>query len=156
VWRGRPRPRVDREVCILPVEDSKAERPLGVTAVAVVFLLSSAYLLTLAVVRFANPDVVPLSFGAPFLHGLELAGPYAFLLAATFAAIVGFGLLRLNNLARRAAIVICAAGMFLLIPKVSAAATDLSVQFFLAGAMFVLRMMIVWYLWQRWTAERFR
>ena len=113
------------------------------------------YLVALGVVRLAFPDTVSLSLGAPLLHGLELAGPYAFLLAAGVAAVIGFGLFRLNNLARRAAIVICAAGMFMLIPKVSAATTDLSPRFFLAGAMFVARMMIVWYLWQRWTAERF-
>jgi xanthosine utilization system XapX-like protein len=79
-----------------------------------------------------------------------------FLLAAGAGLIVGFGLLRLKNLARRAAIVIALAGMVMLIPKVSAAATDLSQQFFLVGSMIVVRMMIVWYLWQGWTAEKFR
>lgn len=132
------------------------ERPRGVTFIAAVFLLASAYLIALGFVRLANPDAVPLSFGAPLLHGLELAGPYAFLLAGAAATLIGFGLLRLNNLARRAAIVVCAAGIFMLIPKVSAAASDISLQFFLAGSMIVFRMMIVWYLWQRWTAEKFR
>jgi xanthosine utilization system XapX-like protein len=79
-----------------------------------------------------------------------------FLLAAGAGLIVGFGLLRLKNLARRAAIVIALAGMVMLVPKVSAAATDLSPQFFVAGSMIVVRMMIVWYLWQNWTAEKFR
>lgn len=131
------------------------DRPLGVTFIAVAFFLAFAYLCTLAVVRLTSPGVVPLSWGAPLLHGLELAGPYAFLLAAALAALVGIGLLRMKNLARRAAIVICAAGMFMLIPKVSSAATDLSPQFFAAGAMLVVRVMMVWYLWQSWTAEKF-
>lgn len=104
----------------------------------------------------ASPDSVSLSSGAPLLHGLELAGPYAFLLAGAFATLVAYGLLRLNNFARRAAIAIAVAGMVMLLPKVSAAATDLSPRFFLAGSMIVIRMMIAWYLWQRSTAEKFR
>lgn len=96
-----------------------------------------------------------MSLGAPLLHGLQLAGPWMFILAAGTGLIVGVGLLRLKNLARRAAIVIALAGMVMLIPKVSAAATDLSPQFFLAGSMIVVRVVIVWYLWQGWTAEKF-
>ena len=121
-----------------------------------IFLLSSLYLFILGLVRFVNPDAVSLSLGAPLLHGLQLAGPWMFLLAAGAGSIVGFGLLRLKNLARRAAIVIALAGMVMLIPKVSAAATDLSPQFFVSGSMIVVRMVIVWYLWQGWTAEKFR
>jgi hypothetical protein len=94
--------------------------------------------------------------GAPLLHGLELAGPYMFLIAAAVAALIGFGLWRLNNVARRIAIWIAIAGIVLLIPKVSAAATDLSLSFFIAGSMIMLRAMLVWYLWQSWTAEKFR
>src|SRR5579864_5907397 len=124
--------------------------------VAAIFLLSSFYLFILGLVRFVSPDAISLSLGAPLLHGLQLAGPWMFLLAAVAGSIVGFGLLRLKNLARRAAIVIAIAGMVMLIPKVSAAATDLSPQFFVSGSMIVVRMVIVWYLWQGWTAERFR
>jgi len=123
--------------------------------VAAIFLLSSFYLFILGLVRFVSPDAISLSLGAPLLHGLQLAGPWMFLLAAVAGSIVGFGLLRLKNLARRAAIVITLAGMVMLIPKVSAAATDLSPQFFVSGSMIVVRMVIVWYLWQSWTAERF-
>src|SRR5258708_292896 len=101
-----------------------------------------------------SPGSVSMTLGAPLLHGLELAGPYMFLLAAVFGAAVGFGLLRLNNLARRAAIMIGFAGMVMLIPKVSADASDISPRFFLAGSALIIRMMIVWYLWQRWTAEK--
>jgi hypothetical protein len=101
------------------------------------------------------PGTVSMSLGAPLLHGLQLAGPYMFLLAAAVGAAVGYGLLRLNNIARRAAIFIALAGMVMLIPKVSADATDLSPRFFLAGSTIIVRMMIVWYLWQSWTAEKF-
>jgi hypothetical protein len=105
--------------------------------------------------KLAQPDAIPLSLGAPLLHGLELSGPYMFLLAAGLGGIVAFGLFRLKNLARRAAIVIAAAGILFLIPKVSADSAEISLQFFVAGSMVVVRVMIVWYLWQSWTAEKF-
>lgn len=130
-------------------------RPLGVTVIAVAFFSASAYLLVLGVLKLVSPNAVSLSLGAPLLHGLELAGPYAFLLAAGLGFIIGFGLLRLKNLARRAAIVIALAGVVMLVPAVSAAATDISPRFFIAGSMIVVRIMIVWYLWQSWTAEKF-
>ncbi len=101
------------------------------------------------------PGAIPMSLGAPLLHGLQIAGPYMFLLAAAVGILAGYGLVRLSNLARRAAIIIALAGTVLLIPKVSADAADLSPGFFLAGSMLVIRMMIVWYLWQGWTAEKF-
>jgi hypothetical protein len=78
-----------------------------------------------------------------------------FLLAAGVGLMVAFGLFRMKNLARRAAIAIAVAGMVMLLPKVSAAAKDISASFFVAGSMVVFRMVIVWYLWQSWTAEKF-
>jgi hypothetical protein len=131
------------------------DRPRGVTAIAVIFFLASAYLLLLGLTMLISPGSVSMTLGAPLLHGLELSGPYMFLLVAAFGGLVGFGLLRLNNLARRAAIMIALAGMVMLIPKVSADASDISPRFFVAGSTLIIRMMMVWYLWQRWTVERF-
>jgi hypothetical protein len=131
-------------------------RPLGVTVVALLFFSASAYLVILGLVRLANPYAIPLSLGAPLLHGLELSGPYMFLLVGTVGAVVGFGLLRLNNLARRAAAMIAIAGIVMLVPKVSADTGDFSPRFFLAGSMIMVRAMIAWYLWQSWTAAKFR
>ncbi len=131
-------------------------RPAGVTAIAILHFLVATYLAVLGFVRLVSPESVSLSLGAPLLHGLEVSGPYMFLLAAGVAAIVGFGLLRLKNLARRAAIVIGMAGVVMLIPKLSADAADLTVRLLLAGFAVVIRVAIVWYLWQSWTAEKFR
>jgi hypothetical protein len=132
------------------------ERPAGVTAIAVLFLFASAYLGVVALAKLVSPESVSLAMGAPLLHGLEIAGPYMFLLAAAVGAVVSFGLFRLNNIARRAAVVITVAGMVMLIPKVSADAADFSLRFFTAGSMLVIRVIIAWYLWQGWTAEKFR
>src|SRR6266567_6143561 len=131
------------------------QRPIGVTAIAILFSLISVYLGSLGVIMLLAPGAISMSLGAPLLHGLQVAGPYMFLLTAALAVIVALGLLRLNNLARRAAIIICFAGMVMLLPKVSADAADLNPRLFTAGSMVVIRMMIVWYLWQGWTAEKF-
>ena len=118
--------------------------------------MASTYLLILGLIKLINPEAIPLSLGAPLLHGLEIDGPYMFLLAGGFGLIVAYGLLKLKNLARRAAIVICVTGMVLLVPKVSADTAEFSPDFFLAGSMIVVRIMIAWYLWQGWTAEKFK
>lgn len=131
------------------------QRPAGVVAIAVLFFLASAYLTVLAIIWFINPDAFPLSLAAPLLHGLELAGPYMFLICAMVGAIVGIGLLRLNNYARRATILIAVAGIVMLIPKMSAAAVDISVGLFIVAIQVIVRVVIVWYLWQHWTAEKF-
>jgi hypothetical protein len=117
--------------------------------------LASTYLLILGLIKLIDPEAIPLSLGAPLLHGLVIYGPYMFLLAGGLGAGVAYGLFRLKNLARRVAIVICVAGMVLLIPKVSADTAEFSPNFFIAGSMIVLRIMIAWYLWQGWTAEKF-
>lgn len=130
-------------------------RPAGVTVIAVVFLLSATYLLVLGLARLVAPESVWLSLGAPLLHGLEISGPYMFLVVAVVAGLVGIGLLRLKNLARRAGIVLAVAGVVLLIPKVSADAAELSPRLLFAGFAVMIRVAIVWYLWQSSTAEQF-
>ena len=124
-------------------------------AIAILFFIASAYLTTLAIVWFVNPNALPLSLGAPLLHGLELAGPYMFFICAAVSGIVGIGLLRLNNFARRAAILIAALGIVMLLPKISAAAVDISAQLFLAALQVIARVMLVWHLWQKPVAEQF-
>jgi hypothetical protein len=123
--------------------------------VAIVFFLAAAYLLILGLIKLINPETIPLSLGAPLLHGLQVYGPYMFLLSGGLGLAVAYGLFRLKNLARRAAIVICVIGVVLLVPKVSADTAEFSIGFFLAGSMIVIRIMIAWYLWQGWTAEKF-
>ena len=131
------------------------ERPAGVIAIATLFFLVSLYLAGAGVLLVEAPDSVPLTVGSPLLHGLELAGPYMFLIAATVAAGVGFGLWRLHQAGRLAAIILAIAGVVLLIPKVSAEATDFSLRFLLAGLGITIRVMIAWYLWQGPVANEF-
>ena len=100
------------------------ERPAAVVGVAGVFFLAAAYLVTIGLVMLVDPGLISMAAGADLLAGLELAGPYMFLLTGTVAAIIGYGLLRLNNYARRAAILVAIAGLVLLIPVVSRSVAD--------------------------------
>ena len=131
------------------------ERPSGVAAIAVLFFLAAAYLSALGGLMLARPGTISMAAGAPLLSGLELAGPYMFLVVAGVAALIGWGLLRLNNWARRAAILAAFAGFVMLIPSVSAAAVDLRWSLVWGGLGIIVRMAVVWYLWQGTVAEEF-
>ena len=45
-------------------------RPIGVTAIAILFSLIAAYLGALGVTMLLAPGAVSMSLGAPLLHGL--------------------------------------------------------------------------------------
>ena len=129
--------------------------PSGVTAIAVGFFVSATYLAVLGMVMLASPGAVSMALGAPLLGGLELAGPYMFLLIGGAGALIGWGLLRLNHWARRAAIVVAFIGVVLLVPSVSAAAVDFRASLLWSGLVIIVRVIIVWYLYQAPVAEAF-
>ena len=129
--------------------------PSGVTAIAVGFFLAATYLAVLGIVMLASPGAVSMALGAPLLSGLELAGPYMFLLIGGAGALIGWGLLRLNHWARRAAIVVALIGVVMLVPSVSAAAVDFRASLLWSGVGIIVRVIIVWYLYQAPVAETF-
>src|SRR5438105_14461373 len=92
------------------------QRPTGVTAIAVVFLLIAACLGGIGVVMLVSPEAVSMTRGAPLLHGLELGGPYAALLVGAAWALIGWGLLRLYDWARLAAMLVIISGVGVLVP----------------------------------------
>lgn len=131
-------------------------RPAGVSAIASVFFLTAAYLAALAAIMLLRPGAVSLTLGAPLLGGLELAGPYMFLLVAAVGVVIATGLLWLQNWARWLAIAAAAAGIFLLMPEVSAAVIEFRGAALLwSGLGIVVRVMIVRYLFQEPTIEAF-
>ncbi len=125
-------------------------------AVAVAFFLAGTYLIVIAGLMLGSGGAISMTAGAPLLHGWELAGPYMFLLVGGVGLAIGFGLLRLNNWARRAAILAALLGMVMLIPTVSAAAVDFRPGLFWSGLGVVVRMVVVWYLYQAPVTEAFR
>jgi multidrug transporter EmrE-like cation transporter len=131
-------------------------RPIGVNLIATLFLLTAAYLIVLGAVMLLSPGTVSMSAGADLLGGLEVAGPYMFLLIAVVGAAIGGGLLRLHNWARRLAILIAMLGMVLLLPAVSSAVLDFRIAKLVWGGLGVMvRAMIVWYLYQPPVKEAF-
>lgn len=127
----------------------KSERPSGVTAVAVAFFLAGTYLLGVGLAMLARPGLVSMSAGSAFLGGLELAGPYMFLLSGAVGAVIAAGLWRLHNWARWMAILAAMIGVVLLVPAVSSAMLDFQVGKLAWGGLgTIVRVMIVWYLWQ--------
>jgi len=131
------------------------ERPAGVTAIAILVLLVAAYLGVIGGLMLTSPGTVSMSTGAPLLGGLELSGPFMFLLMAAVAVLIGWGLLRMNNWARRIAIAAALAGCVLLIPSVSAAAIDLRLPLLWGGLGIMVRVIVVWYLVQAAVVEQF-
>jgi hypothetical protein len=132
------------------------ERPAGVTAVAITFLLAAAYLLAVGLSMLARPGLISMAVGAELLGGLELAGPYMFLLMAAVGVAVALGLLRLHKWARWTATLIAMIGIALLLPSVSGAVLDFQFGNLAWGGLgTIVRAMIVWYLYQPAVKEAF-
>jgi hypothetical protein len=131
--------------------------PNGVRAIAIIFALSGFYLGTVGLLMLLRPGFISMSAGAPLLFGLELAGPYMFLLMALVGGAVAWGLHRLNNITRHVAILITIAGVVMLIPPVSAATALVQPRALVLGGFgIIVRVIIAWYLSQRHVAEEFR
>ncbi len=84
---------------------------------------------------------------APLMYGLELAGPYMMLIVGTAWGLLGWGLFRLNNWARWAAMLACVVGIAAAVPAVSSAA-DIPGMIWPSGVGIMLRAAVVWYLLQ--------
>jgi hypothetical protein len=122
------------------------ERPAGITGIAILFFLAAIYLCAIGVVKPLEPDAISLMHGAPLMYGLELAGPYMTLLVGSGYALVGWGLWRLHNWARWAAMAVMTLGVGLLVPRISMA--ELGVAVLLYGFQIALRVAVAWYLAQ--------
>jgi|ERR1700692_3711210 hypothetical protein len=122
------------------------QRPAGVTAIAALFGLAAIYLWTIGMVKLLAPNAISLMSGASLMYGLELAGPYMALLVGTGWALVGWGLFRLHNWARWAAMLVMTIGIAGLVPKISMA--EIGVPILWAGLQIALRAAAAWYLAQ--------
>jgi hypothetical protein len=131
-------------------------RPSGVTAIAVAFLSAAAFLLGVGLIMLVRPGTVSMAAGAALLGGLELAGPFMFLLMAAVGLVIAIGLLRLHMWARRVAILVAGIGVLLLLPSVSSAVVDFRIGKLAWGGLgMIVRVVIVWYLHQEETREFF-
>jgi len=131
--------------------------PNGVRVIAALFALCAIYLGMAGGVMLARPGTVSMSAGAPLLFGLELAGPYMFLLMAVVGAGVAWGLLELNNIVRHAALLIAIAGIVMLVPSVSAATVMVQPKALAFGGLgIIVRVIVAWYLSRGEIADQFK
>jgi hypothetical protein len=133
------------------------QRPAGDTAIAIFLFMAASYLGTIGGIMLVSPGTISMAAGAPLLHGLELAGPYMFLLTSGAIAAVGLGLWRLHRWARRITILLGFVGLVMLIPSVSGSVAAANFGGLVRGGLgIVVRMVIIWYLFQTPVAEHFR
>ena len=131
--------------------------PAGVKTIAITFSLCAAYLGIVGLLMLIRPGLISMTAGAPLLFGLELAGPYMFLLMALVGGAVAWGLIRLNNITRHVAMLIAITGVVMLVPPVSAAAALVQPKALIFGGLgIIVRVVIAWYLARGHVAEEFR
>jgi ABC-type transport system involved in multi-copper enzyme maturation permease subunit len=138
-------------------DDQTNSIPGGVRAIAIIFAGCSLYLALVAAIMLISPGTLSMAVGAPLLFGLELSGPYMFLLVAGVAGGIALGLLKRINIVRHAATLAALTGVVMLVPSVSAA--TVMVQFrplVFGGIGIIVRIVIAWYLSQEPTAAAFR
>jgi len=131
------------------------QRPVGVTTIAILLFVIAGYLCSVGAIMVVSPGTVSMAAGALWLNGLELAGPSPFLLVAVLTGLTGWGMLRMQSWASRSTILAAFAGFVMLIPSVSAAAVDFRWSLVTGGLGIIVRMVVVWYLWQTPIAEQF-
>jgi hypothetical protein len=122
------------------------QRPAAVTVISALFFSAAIYLWTFAVVKLLAPEAISLMSGAQLMYGLELAGPFMAMLVGTGYAIIGWGLFRLHNWARWAAMLVMVVAVASLVPKISMA--ELGVPVLWYGFQIALRAAVAWYLAQ--------
>ena len=131
--------------------------PGGVRAIAGLFALCAIYLAIAGAVMLLRPGTISMSAGAPLLFGLELSGPYMFLLMAVVGGVVAWGLLELNNIVRHAALLIAFTGIVMLVPSVSAATVMVQPKALAFGGLgIVVRVIVAWYLSRGEVADQFK
>jgi hypothetical protein len=131
--------------------------PAGVRAIAALFALCGAYLAIIGGVMLLIPGTISMSAGAPLLFGLELAGPYMFLLMAALAGGIAWGLAKRKNIARRIASLVAIAGVVMLVPSVSAATVMVQPKALAVGGLgIIIRVMVAWYLYRPEIADEFK
>lgn len=119
--------------------------PAGVRAIAALYALSGTYLAVTGTVMLVHYGAVPMSAGAPLLFGLELAGPYIFLLMALVGWAVAWGLVKMNNITRHVAQLIAIAGIVWLWPTVSDAVATANTKALIPGGLgIIVRVVVAW------------
>jgi hypothetical protein len=131
--------------------------PLEIRVIAALFALCGIYLGISGLIMLLRPGLIGMSYGAPLLFGLELAGPWMFLLTAVVGFAISFGLMQLNKIARHIALLAACAGVVWLVPAVSAAAMSVQPRaLFWGGLGIIIRVVVAWNLSKEAVVDAFR
>lgn len=122
------------------------QRPAVVTGISAIFVLAAIFLWAVGLVKLFSPNAISLMSASPFMYGLELAGPYMVLLVGTGWAAIGWGLFRLHDWARWAAMAVMVISVGALVSKISQA--ELGAPLLWYGLQIALRAAVAWYLAQ--------
>jgi hypothetical protein len=95
------------------------ERPLGVTAIGVYYLLGAGYASLFGILKMISPHTFILMRSAPVRNELEFYGPYYALLAGSVWGLIGWGILSLYRWARWA-------GMLGMVPAIASLIAPIS------------------------------
>jgi hypothetical protein len=124
------------------------ERPTGVTILASAFFLTAGYLFAVGLIELVAPGAFPpLTLRhAPFMYGRELDGPQSAILVSAGWALVGRGLMKVQNWGRWAAVVLMVLGIAAGIPAVSAASINPGWRLAWYGGQMMAKVAAAWYL----------
>jgi hypothetical protein len=138
-------------------DDAANPAPSGVRAIAALFALCGTYLAIAGALMLLRPGTISMKAGEPLLFGLELSGPYMFLLMALLGIGVAWGLLEFNNIVRHTAVLIATAGIVMLVPSVSSATVNTELKGLVIGGFgIIVRVIVAWYLSRGDIADQFK
>ncbi|HTR64141.1 MAG TPA: hypothetical protein VMH85_00115 [Terriglobales bacterium] len=132
----------------------QAKRPAGVTALAIALGLLTAYLWGRGALALASPKVRPAIEGTTLRYRLTMDVYGPFLMGGTWG-VIGWGLFRLREWARQAAMIFIIVGAGLLVPYFVFANSLFQWSVLLAALEVVIRLTIVWYLFRGSLAQHF-
>ncbi len=127
-------------------------RPTGVTVIAATCFLAAGYIFASSVAVLVWPAAISVIPGTELQRALQFGGPYLALVAGAVWALVGWGLLRLHNWARWAAMLMAAWGIAVALPTVT---MRLRWSLFWFGLQVFARLAVVVYLLQVSVLDRF-
>lgn len=153
-WGGYS-PNRNQQMQLLISSQSIERRPRGVSAIS--GLLAATGLMALVFAFLSAVSMIPLSYGALLLQGgLEQRGPIAFLLYASIAFTLAWGLWSQHGWARRLTVLLAGIGIALGVPSVSSAVVDgRPFSIVREGLQIMVRVAVIYYLSQEPTRDWF-
>jgi hypothetical protein len=129
------------------------KRPVGITIVAVIFLLIAAYFCGVGFIMLAWPGWI--KAGLPVPLEIWTVGPYGALVVGVVWGLIGRGLLKLHDWARVAAMLVIVVGIGLSIPRLVSAASQFRWWMVWVALQIAVRLAILWYLFSAPVAQHF-